>query len=277
MNRLRKNKLRKPHLKRPKILNVHMLRFYVGHKIHSHYKRGFGVHSPFVYDLVRHVITTREVDKPLRTAMRQLRHALKADRTPLAFTDFGTGKDRTRLVSEIARSAAISEKYGLLLARIVKAYKPQSIIEVGTSLGVSTAYMAMAAPTTPITTIEGCPACADYARRNFAKHHLNNIEVLCARFDDVLPQVLKQHGAHLVYIDGNHTEDATLRYFDLCCQVAQPGDILIFDDIHWSSGMTRAWQRICDDPRIKTSVDLFRLGLVFFRTGCPKQHYRIRW
>lgn len=256
---------------------LHTARSYIYHKMHSRYWRGHGVHSPFVYELVREVITTRNVDKQLRTDMRAYRKRLVDCNDVIHVHDLGTGSDRDSTVSQIARRGSIGEKCGLLLARMVKAYKPETIVEVGTSLGVSTAYMAKAAPHTPVATIEGCENRARVAVRNFNAEGLDNIDSIVGNFDDVLPSVLEKYGANFVYIDGNHTYEATKRYFEMCCKHAKEGSILIFDDIYWSEGMTRAWQEICADKRIMTSVDVFHMGIVFFRQGCPKQHYRLRW
>ncbi len=258
-------------------INTHMLRQYVRHKLHARYWRGHGVHSPFVYDLVRHVITTRQVDRTLRSHMRRFRKQLLHDKREIMFEDFGTGVNRMRTVSEMANHVSTNERYGMLLARMVKAYKPASIVELGTSLGIGTAYMAMASKQTPVTTIEGCKACADIARDNMRKLGLQNVNVICGEFDKVLPGVLEKQGTNFIFIDGNHTEEATLRYFEMCCKAAHVGTIIIFDDIHWSAGMSAAWEKIHSDTRVQTSLDLFRLGMVFFRSGCPKQHYQLRF
>mgnify|MGYP003352416256 CR=1 FL=1 len=54
--------------------------------------------------------------------------------------------------------------------------------------------------------------------------------------------------------------------------------VMIFDDIHWSEGMQSAWKRICGDPRVMLSIDLFSMGMAFFNPSFRvKQHFRIRF
>lgn len=256
---------------------LHQVQSKLKHFFLSKYWRGHRVHSPFSYDLIRHVITTRQKDIALRTRLRNYRQRLLESNETIFVEDFGTGQSSSRRIANIARAAAITEKYGLLLSRLVKHYKPNTVIEIGTSLGISTVYMASACADTRVITIEGSEQLANLARRNFKAEGLENVEVLCGRFDDVLPQLIDNYGVSLVFVDGNHTREATLRYFECCCAKAQHGSIVVFDDIYWSKEMTDAWQQICADPRVQVTIDIFRQGIVCFRSNCPKQHYRLRW
>lgn len=258
--------------------HAHEARQRLIHAVRSRYRRGFGVHSPFVYHLVRHVITTHAVDYKLRRNARAYRRSLLHDTTILKINDFGTGRDgRTRSVRNIARNAAIDEKYGLMLSRIVAEYQPNNIVEFGTSLGMGTFYLAAARSKAFVHSIEGSAECAAVARKMLSHSNINNVEITIANFDDIAAVLLQRYKPELIYIDGNHTEDATLRYFNLCAEIAKPLTIIIFDDIHWSPGMTHAWRQISADSRVKTSIELARMGIVFFRSGCPKEYYRLRW
>lgn len=258
--------------------HAHEARQRLIHAVRSHYRRGFGVHSPFVYHLVRHVITTHKVDQMLRRDARAYRSALLNDDTKLQINDFGTGRDgRIRSVRNIARNVAINEKYGLMISRIVAEYQPNNVVEFGTSLGMGTFYLAAARRETAVHSIEGSAECAAVARKMLSQSNIDNVDITVANFDDVAAELLQRYKPELIYIDGNHTEEATLRYFNLCTEIAKPLTIIVFDDIHWSPGMTRAWRQIIADARVKTSIELARMGLIFFRSGCPKEYYRLRW
>ncbi|MCQ2204579.1 MAG: class I SAM-dependent methyltransferase [Bacteroidales bacterium] len=268
------------HHRQRRLVNIHLVRKSVEYHLRSGFWRGHHVHSPFVYHLVRHVITTRHVDKPLRELTRNYRKRLLADHSSIEVLDLGTGAGRKSLrrVCNIARNAAISEKYGLLLYRLVSEWKPLRVVELGTSLGVSTQYIARAlAPDAQMITVEGSASCAEVAQRLLQADGLSVIQRI-GNFDDILPDVLQSMpDVEFFYVDGNHTYEATMRYFSLIAQHATPRTMIVFDDIHWSQGMTAAWNDIVADSRVMTSIDLLHLGIVFFRQGCQKEFYRVRW
>lgn len=260
-------------------MNIYHARKRIRHTITAGYWRGHHVHSPFVYHLVRHIITTRTINKALLRKARLYRASLTKNKQTITVTDYGTGANKSplRKISAIAKRTAISDKYGLLLARMVEDYKPANIIEMGTSLGMSTFYLASCAQT-PVITIEGCPNCSAVAQQTLTAHGISNVQYHVGNFDNVMEPLLDAlPEIGLIYIDGNHTEDATLRYFELVARRATPTTIAIFDDIHLNPGMTKAWKRISNDSRVMTSIDIFQLGIIFFRTGCQKEHYTVRW
>ncbi|MDR3711499.1 MAG: class I SAM-dependent methyltransferase [Puia sp.] len=188
-------------------------------------------------------------------------------------------RTRFRSVSQLAVHAAKSRKLGQLLFRIAHYYQPRTILELGTCLGISTAYLSYGAPKAKLLTIEGAPAIADEAEKNFRDLGLHNIEVVTGNFEDWLPLVLDRLGGiELAFIDGNHRKEPTLRYFHLLMgRVVLPA-VLIFDDIHWSAGMEEAWETIRRDPRVLLTVDLFFVGLVFLREEFKrKQDFVIRF
>lgn len=128
-----------------------------------------------------------------------------------------------------------------------------------------------------IITIEGAPEVYKQANKTFEKLSISNIDARCGTFDEVLPNLLSElKQLDLVYIDGNHSEEATLRYFNMVKPLLHNNSLVVFDDIYWSKGMTRAWEAIKADPGVQVTVDLFFLGLVFFRQEQARQHFRLR-
>lgn len=244
--------------------------------------RGHGIHSPFVYDFTRKVLMDRRRD-PAFAAVEGMRKRLKKDQHRLSVADYGAGSSVNnapeRKIADIARHAAKSPKLGQLLFRCANYFQPDTIIELGTSLGVSGAYLALGAPHARVYTLEGAAAVANAARANFKSLHLNNISVVDGRFDQQLPGVLQQTGAPgMVYIDGNHQFQPTLDYFHLVRDNHHNNTVIIFDDIHWSAGMEAAWEKIKQDSAVTCTIDLFFVGLVFFRQEIKTPgHFRIRY
>lgn len=244
--------------------------------------KGHGVHSPFVFDFIIHVLndkTPYEAYRPIEA----LRGKLLRDQTILTVEDFGAGSaisnTRQRSIASIARNAAKSQKLGQLLHRIAQYYKPATILELGTSLGISSAYMALGNPAARVLTGEGSGAIATQAKANFRALGLERIELVQGNFDATLPVMLQQlHTIGLAFLDGNHRLEPTLHYFEQLIPYLTEHSIVIVDDIHWSEGMEQAWEQIKGNPAATLSIDLFFIGLVFFRKDFKvKQHFVVRF
>jgi len=149
---------------------------------------------------------------------------------------------------------------------------------LGTSLGISSAYLASGNPNGKLLTIEGASSISAVANKNFQSLGLTNIELLTGNFDIILPDILKASVPDFVFIDGNHRKEPTLDYFHQLLKKAGESSIFIFDDIHWSREMEAAWHEIKNHSSVMLTVDLFFIGLVFFRPEFKvKQDFIIRF
>ncbi|HLK27538.1 MAG TPA: class I SAM-dependent methyltransferase [Puia sp.] len=244
--------------------------------------KGHGIHSPFIFDFVIHVLNDKR-DFYAYMQTENLRQKLLSDATLIEVEDFGAGsslsKTNQRKVCDIAKHAAKNKKLAQLLFRIANYYQPKSIIELGTSLGISSSYLASANPESSLITIEGSPQIAEIAKNNFQSIGLKNIQSLTGNFDDVLTDVLKNNKTiDLAFIDGNHRKEPTIKYFNQLSEHSTTSSIFIFDDIHWSKEMEEAWGIIKSSVQVTLSIDLFFIGLVFFRKDFKaKQDFTIRF
>lgn len=238
------------------------------------------VHSPYIFTLVEEVLN-KKAYLPAYEPMELLRTRLLRSADVVQVTDLGagslTGASNTRRVRDIARHAAKPARFGQLFYRLVQHLGARNVLELGTSLGLSTAYMASAGAT--VHTIEGCPNIAALARMNFSSLGLDNIRQHTGNFDTVLAGVLEQMPSpDIVYIDGNHREEPTVRYFEQCLPYLRPGSIVIFDDVHWTEGMERAWATVQSHPAVTTTIDLFFIGIAFVSPDFKaKQHFTIKF
>ncbi len=245
-------------------------------------KTKHGVHSPFIYQFVAQVLKDSTAYPQFRLIRKTVKD-LGRSRQVIEVADFGASaakdhhKTRTRTIGDIARKSPVSKKTGAKLFSMVRHYQPEYILELGTSFGISTMYMALANPASKIHTIEGCAASAAIALNNFKIHGLNNIELHQGEFDSRLKNVISQiPRLDFVYIDGNHRKEPTLNYFNACLRKVHNETIMVFDDIHWSQGMEQAWKQIAAHKRVTVSIDNFRLGIVFFRKELSRQQFVIR-
>lgn len=242
----------------------------------------FGIHSPFLYDFVTNVVNDRKSYSAYRK-MKAFHKFMKENDGNIEGKDPGAGSSlaksgRQRKVREVAKNTGHAWKYQKLLYRIVHYYKPSRIVELGTSVGGSSLIFSLANPLAEIETIEGNPAIAETALESLAAFNASNVHLHGGDFDAVLPKLLDRSNIlDFVFFDGNHQKEPTLKYFKMCLQHINNNSIFLFDDINWSEEMQEAWEEIKADPRVRATVDLFMMGLVFFRKELSKQDFVIRY
>jgi predicted O-methyltransferase YrrM len=241
-----------------------------------------GLHSPFVFGLYAHVVNHTGHFNAYGTVEHR-RTELLHDTTTIQIQDFGagsrTGAGRQRQLRDIARMAAKPPKLGQLLFRLVNHFQPRTVVELGTSLGLTTSYLALADSRARVLTFEGCPATAAVARRTFAATGIRNAEIVEGNLDETLEPALQALTAPVdfAFFDGNHRYEPTLRYFHLMNQHRTEHSVFVLDDIHWSAEMEQAWEAIQQHPDVTLTIDLFYIGLVFFRRNQPTQHFTLRF
>ena len=243
-------------------------------------KNEYQLHSPFLFDLYLKVFK-KDVKKPSFTVIENLRTQLKNNNTILHITDLGAGSKKNnsneRSIASIARASLKKPKYARLLHRLVNHLQPENIIELGTSLGITTAYLSTATLQT-VYSIEGCPEIYQQAKKNLHVLGLTNVKCINENFDSGFQKVLdKVPSPGLIYIDGNHRQHATLNYFYTALPYLDNNSVLVFDDIHWSDEMEAAWNEIIQHKDITASIDLFEMGIVFFRKELSKEHFILRY
>jgi predicted O-methyltransferase YrrM len=240
----------------------------------------YNVHSPFAFAFTEAVL---EDDRWFYafSEVEDLRDFLSPDRTEIEVTDLGAGSQvtpgRRRSIGNLVKYSASRPFICQWLFKTVAHTRPKTMLELGTSLGISTAYQAAASLSARFVTIEGCPNVAMYARKNLEMLNVKNVEQRVGRFEEVLPGALQSLGPlDYAFIDGNHRREPTLRYFEQCLEHAHEGSVFVFDDIHWSAEMVEAWETIRLHPRVSVSIDLFFIGLVFFRKeNKVQEHFRL--
>lgn len=238
-----------------------------------------GIHSPFIYKLVIECINAKT---PLFISeqIENRRSNLKKSSSTIEFEDFGAKPGvYTKKVSDIANRALKPAKYAKLLYRIVNHYKPEIAVELGTSLGVSTLYQAIGMDNGTLYTLEGSSEVLKIAQEGFSQINTPaDIKAVQGNFDNTLPELLsKLDHVDYVYFDGNHRKAPTLHYFNLCLPKATNDSVFIFDDINWSAEMQEAWEEIKAHPSVTVTVDLFFIGIVYFRKEQVEEHFKIRF
>lgn len=256
---------------------LQLIKSYLKFLINS--KNEHGVHSPFVFDLVTKCFYDKTKFPEYQT-LKDYRNSLLANKNTIEVTDFGAGsrvfKSNSREISKIAQTAGISVKNAELLFRVVRYFQPESILEIGTSLGIATSALSLGNTASKIISLEGCPNTMSIAKKQCQLQNLNNIEFINTEFTKYFTTHNLQLTTHnLIYFDGNHSQKATLEYFGLLLPTITNNSVWIFDDIHWSTEMEDAWETIKKHPKVKVTIDTFQWGIVFFRAEQEKEHFII--
>ncbi|MDG1756348.1 MAG: class I SAM-dependent methyltransferase [Bacteroidia bacterium] len=233
-----------------------------------------GVHSPLVYQFITQVLNSNEGSKyPLAEYERK---RLQSDTTLIDFVDFGkSGKTYEKKINTIAKSSLKSKKYAQLLRRIAQHFQLNKILELGTSLGITTAYLAYD-QSVNITTLEGSERVAQEAEKVWKNLRLSQIQCIKGGFEKTLSHV-SQQSFDLIYLDGNHRYEPTLAYFDVLKKNSHKKTVFIFDDIHYSESMEEAWRQIKQQADVTITIDLFFIGIVWIDNSLSKEDFVLRY
>ncbi len=244
--------------------------------------KGHGVHSPFVFEFIKFVLNDKTKYDCYSTIEKQ-RQTLLKDTTVIEVEDFGAGstviKTKQRVVKDIAASSLKPKKYSQLLFRMIQFYNKKNVVELGTSFGITTSYIASAKNNPIVTSMEGSQSIAQIAQQNFEALQIKNIEIIEGDFGKTLSVFLAEStNIDLAFLDGNHRKIPTLRYFEQILIKSTQETIFVFDDIHWSKEMEEAWEEIKTHEAVTLTIDLFFIGIVFLKKDFKvKQHFSVRF
>ena len=268
---------------------LYRLRTWLRHYLTAWNTGGEGVHSPYLFEWVRMVMSDRHAYR-IWAEIEGVRARMLWSEQVIEFVDYGSGVKQSgeqvideRKVKNIAKGSLAKAKYAQMLFRLInwlghqlrEGEKGLTIVELGTSLGVTTAYLAGVDTRDKVYTYEGCEAVAKIANENWKLLGMNNIECFIGAIDEeVLQSGLER--VDVAFVDANHTYEASMMYFDVLAQKVHEKSVVVMDDIHHSEEMERAWKDICADERVTSTIDLYQMGLVFFDKHYWKRNYRMR-
>lgn len=238
------------------------------------------LHSPFVFDFYTKVYSASSA-KSLNQNIEKLRQVVLKNKNSIEVIDLGAGSKvstkKHRKIGDILKKSALSSQKASFLQRIIEFYNYKNVLELGTSLGFTTAYLANSNNVPNTVTLEGCPNTLEIAQQNLKNLRLENVTYIQGNIDDTLIKALESMPkVDFVFFDANHSYEATVNYFDICLNKKTDYSCFVFDDIYWSEGMKKAWKKIANNQEVTISIDTFYFGILFFRKGIFKQHFIIK-
>lgn len=250
---------------------------FFGHQLKARHSKGYGVHSPYLFHFVRFLMMEKHPYAVFNRIEKERQKLLHSNEI-ICKTDLGTGVSRKVKVRTIAASSLSSRKMGQLLFRLIENFQFRNVLELGTSLGIATAYLASGNSEIKCCTIEGCPETSRKASEVFNNLELSNIELITGDIAQSLPCVLNELGSvDLVFMDANHTFGAVCSYFAQIEPYLSQNAIVVVDDIYWSPDMTKAWHQLTKSDKVTGAFDLYRAGILFFKPELNKMVYKLRF
>ncbi len=234
--------------------------------------------APFIFNLYTNLIQGIKNNNGIEE-IEVIRKSFLKDHTKIRGIDLGAGSRVTKsgydkTVAMIAKHGISSKKDCIFLSELVKRIQPKTSIELGTSLGIATAYLANSIKHGSIFTFEGNEALVQKSKYVFHLVNCENVHLIKGDIDDMLPGQLTQlDKVDFAIIDANHTYRALLRYFDLLKVKMGDSGVMVIDDIRWSVEMYSGWKKLILDEAVTTSIEFLNKGVLMFKKRIQKQHY----
>lgn len=261
------------------MINSWQIKHFIKHWLKAK-RKGHGVHSPFVFDLVENVFSNA-FEFYAFIDLNKTRKQLQLNEAEIEITDLGAGSKKfnsnKRKICDIAKYGISSKKQSEIYFKLINYLKSEVIIELGTSIGLNTLYLKSASPQSRVYTLEGSKELCAFAEKLFEQKEIAGIKLIEGDFKETFPKLLNEVNTYdLLYIDGDHSYSSTKYYFELALKKKGPNSVIIFDDIYWSEGMTKCWEEIKEHFEVKASVDCFYFGMIFFRNEFKqKEHFKL--
>ncbi|HUR30172.1 MAG TPA: class I SAM-dependent methyltransferase [Saprospiraceae bacterium] len=253
---------------------------YIQHRISSKSWRSF--HSPFLFSLFRYILDDR-ISIPTFEKVEEKRKDFLNSKQKIQVNDFGAGSKVnplhiSRAIGDIARSSLSLPLQCRIMSRLATAVLAKNIVELGTSLGLSAAYLASAQSDSTVFTIEGDTEVANIADQLFQELELKNVVLINSTFERLFSSgTLPFNSIDLVFIDGNHRKDALVDYYQQLAPYFHADTIAVIDDIYWSKDMQAGWRELINMQAVTQSVDCYQFGILIFKKDfLQKQHHKVR-
>lgn len=254
---------------------LHQIKSFVNHWLDAADEHS--IHSPYFFDFYNQVIKSDNINYPSIEEIESLRQKLLNNRTQIPIQELGVKsnhfKKNIRSIADVAKTSLCPSNYCRLLVRMLRAQKATHVVELGTSMGITTLYLA-SQPSAHVITFEGDSSLINISLTHFELFEKTNIQLIEGNIDQTLVQFLQSPvKIDMVFMDANHRYEPTINYFNQLTRRMASNGIIVLDDIYYSPEMTEAWKELKNHKLIYGSIDLFRMGILFFDPALNKQHF----
>ncbi|MDD2435944.1 MAG: SAM-dependent methyltransferase [Massilibacteroides sp.] len=218
------------------------------------YRKGHGVHSPFVFNFITKVIDERAAYYCLK--------------------DIELTRKKFFYENEPFHKWEIRPKYGALLMRISNYLKPQNLLLIGSDLSFSALYSSSYASTTRCVVLEEKTEIAAFSRSVIEKHRAKNILLKEGVYQKTVSEVL-EHTDKLDFVYFGYPNDSALDIpvFECILPHLHEHSVLILRGIRKTKDRKEFWNRLCARPEVSVTIDVYELGIAFFNHKIHKKNY----
>lgn len=243
------------------------------------------IHSPFLFSLMQYVFDDSKKNRPpVFYDIENHRKTLTTNKKTIVFNDYGTGGDKKKekniAIKKIAIKSLKQAKYARFLYRLVKHIKPLNVVELGTSLGITTVYLSLGVEGKgQICTVEADKNIQVIAKENWEKI-LGENKIKSYLFDgnEKWPMLCNNlEKIDFLFIDANHRKEAMIRYLLQAMPYLHKKSVVVFDDINWSYETLEAWTLIKERKEVSLSFDIYQMGILFFDDSLSKEDYTLKY
>lgn len=240
------------------------------------------IHSPFLFSLMKVVFDDSSKRRiSFFIEIEKVREKNQQNHSLIKFEDFGAGGDQQRIqevaVSSLAGRSVKQSKYARFLYRLGLFTKSKNIVELGTSLGITTSYLSFI-PESTIHTIEADEGVRQLASKNWKELNRTNIRTYIGDLNESLLPIYDKTGRiDFLFIDANHRQEAMIRYYLQALPFLNESSVVVFDDIHWSEDTLKGWNLVKSRPEVTLSFDIFQMGVVFFSKNLSKEDFTLKY
>lgn len=238
------------------------------------YRRGFGVHSPFVFNLITKVIEEKCLYYSFYD-IELVRRQFFFRQELIAYPDSRQkGLFRQCTVGGIVRREGIRPAHGALLFRLANYFKPQHILQVGASVGLSTLYLTSYAKGLKCIVLENVPAFADIARQVFDKAGCTSVELRVGAYKALLPAALEEmKRPDFIFFNALEDETDAAELFNQCLAHVHNDTVCVCAGIQTTPRMRAFWKTVCGLPEVTVTLDLYSVGIILFNKKLHKRNY----
>lgn len=232
-----------------------------------------GLHSPFVYQLYLHVLKKKAGKR--EKELLKLRKNLSNNPRSVSYQDPKTRIEIQSTIRRLSKTSASRHRFGCFLVNLIDHMGYQSVLETGTSIGLTTCYLAQSTAKR-VVSIEGSESLATIARMHLATQQSDHAEIIVGQVQEVFTPSLRKHQPELVFLDADHRSE-TIAFYLQSIQEMTGVKCIVIHDVYWSQDMLRAWQAAVQDQNYHLTIDIFQAGLIFPDYPMEKQHFSLKF
>ena len=210
-------------------------------------KSEYSIHSPFVYDFMKKVLYDRGSNRDYDLMLRI-----------------------SRLLDGKKYPTRRRRKEGRLLYRLVRYLEPETVLTFGQLSALNTSALALGNLQTKVYLEQS----SDFLE---TLNSMGVVNVSLIRHDGNEEEQFERLNTGFVFYALDDFGDDTWNNLEDGFGTVDEETVLVFEGIHHSRHTEAAWEAIKANEDVTVTMDLYCIGIVFFREGIEKQDFMLKY